>query len=62
MRRIERRLDRYVGMEQTHCGHEGPEMEAKYERRRLLDWLADEIEEYAREACQLDNQLNRGPG
>lgn len=62
IRRVERRLDRYVGMEQSHCGHEGPALEAKYERQRFLDWLQVELEKYANTvACERD-ALNRGPG
>ena len=44
MRRVERRLDRYIDLETTHCGHEGPMAEAHYERERFLAWLAAEIE------------------
>jgi len=44
MRRVERRLDRYIDLETTHCGHEGPMAEAHYEREKFLAWLAAEIE------------------
>ena len=62
MKRIRRRLDRYVTMEVSHCGHEGPMVEAMHERDHFLDWLELEIETREKSAIAEDITLNRGPG
>lgn len=62
VRKFARRMDRYVGMEMTHCGHEGPMVEAMHARDHLLDWLGEEIEATNRLAVAESNNLNRGPG
>lgn len=61
IRKFKRRLDKYVAMEQTHCGHEGPEMEAERAREKLIDWLGAEIEKCER-AAVVESVRNGGPG
>ncbi len=62
MKRVRRRLDRYVDMETTHCGHEGPVALAMQERDNFLDWLEREIEARTKSAIAEDVKMNRGPG
>jgi hypothetical protein len=44
MRKIRRRLDKYVHMECTHCGHEGPELLAAQERVKFLEFVEECLE------------------
>lgn len=43
MRKVARRLDKYVEMMQTHCGHEPGATLAMQEGEKFLEWLGDEI-------------------
>jgi len=43
VRRIRRKLDRYVALELRACGHEGPLMVAARHREELLGIVAEEL-------------------
>lgn len=58
--KFRRKLSRYVGMEMSHCGHEGPAEKAAQERERLIDWLFEEVERCEKEAVG-ESVRNGGP-
>lgn len=46
--KFRRRLQKYVGMEMTHCGHEAPALLAAQEGERLVAWVTAEAEKFER--------------
>ena len=50
--KFRRRLNRYVDMEVSHCGHEGPAILAAQEGDRLVDWVMGEVERCEVEAVR----------
>lgn len=51
--KFRRKLSKYVSMEMTHCGHEGPELLAAQEGARLEAWVVSEVEKYENAAILL---------
>ena len=62
IRKLEQRLDRYVGMQVSACGFEENIYKALNYQDKILAWLSDEIEKCKAEAVAESNSLNRGPG
>jgi hypothetical protein len=62
LRKFKPKLQRYVSLEQTHCGFEQDVKAAERVRDKLLEWLGAEIEAANQRAINQSNNLHRGPG
>lgn len=50
MVRIERKMNRYVGMAMTHCGHDELVEQADRARTRLMKFIEEEVEKLVQKA------------
>ncbi len=50
MRSIEKRMESYVYLEATHCGHEVEEAKANASRNKLMDYIARRVEQLVQKA------------